>query len=315
MTGTRFIIAAVASAAVLLVIGWLLPSWSFVLTVAIAKAIAVLGLVLLMRAGLVSFGQALFYCIGGYTAGVLAANYKISEALIVVPLAGLLAGVTGFALGFLMRRYRDIFFAMLSLAFSMILFGTLVKSVSLGGTDGFNIISPTLMGQSITGAGRFFGYAFAVVLLLLCMIATWRFSLTPIGMIADAIRENEIRVEYLGVSAAQSIHILYTLAAALAGLGGALNAFTVGHVDPEMAFWTTSGEFVVIAVLGGASSLITPIAAALILEIIRTFAYQYAPNAWQLVLGLVTLALIIFLPSGFAGLFRRRQGATANTTS
>ena len=156
MTGTRFIIAAVASAAVLLVIGWLLPSWSFVLTVAIAKAIAVLGLVLLMRAGLVSFGQALFYCIGGYTAGVLAANYKISEALIVVPLAGLLAGVTGFALGFLMRRYRDIFFAMLSLAFSMILFGTLVKSVSLGGTDGFQHYIANADGAEHNGSGPLF---------------------------------------------------------------------------------------------------------------------------------------------------------------
>ena len=307
MTEHRFLVLIAVCAVALLAGGWLLPSWSFVINVAIAKAIAVLGLVLLMRAGLVSFGQALFYCIGGYTAGVLATNYKISEALIVVPLAGLLAGVVGFLLGFLMRRYRDIFFAMLSLAFSMILFGVLVKSADFGGTDGFNITAPTLFGMRITGQARFFGYAFAVVLLALSVIAAWRFTRTPVGMIADAIRENEIRVEYLGVSATRSIHVLYTLAALLAGIGGALNALTVGHVDPEMAFWTTSGEFVVIAVLGGAASLVTPIAAALILEVIRTFAYQYAPNAWQLVLGLVTLALIVFLPTGFAGLLRRRR--------
>lgn len=308
MSQKHYLALIAACAAVLLAVGWLLPAWTFIFNVAIAKGLAVLGLVLLMRAGLVSFGQALFYCIGGYTAGLLAANYRVSEALIVVPLAGILAGVVGFLLGFLMRRYRDIFFAMLSLAFSMILFGVLVKSASFGGTDGFNITSPTLFGMRITGAGRTYGYVFAVVLLTLALIFAWRFTRTPVGMIADAIRENEIRVEYLGVSATQSIHILYTLAAVLAGLGGAINALTVGHVDPEMAFWTTSGEFVVIAVLGGASGLITPIAAALVLEIIRTFAYQYAPNAWQLVLGLVTLGLIVFLPTGFAGLLRRRRG-------
>ncbi len=279
------------------------------INVAIAKGLAVLGLVLLMRAGLVSFGQGLFYCIGGYTAGFLAANYKLSEALIVIPLAGILAGLVGWVLGFLMRRYRDIFFAMLSLAFSMILYGMLVKSAGLGGTDGFNITSPTLFGLRITGASRFVGYAFAVVLLVVALIAVWKVTRTPVGMLADAIRENEIRVEYLGVSATRSIHILYTLAAVLAGLGGALNALIVGHVDPEMAFWTTSGEFVVIAVLGGTTSLVTPILAALVLEVIRTFAYQYAPNSWQLILGLVTLGLIVFLPTGLAGLLRRRRAA------
>jgi branched-chain amino acid transport system permease protein len=309
MNGTRFLSLTIAGATILLAVGWFLPSWAFVIAIAIAKAIAVLGLVLLMRAGLVSFGQGLFYGIGGYTAGLLAGNYKLSEALVIVPLAGVLAGLVGFVLGFLMRRYRDIFFAMLSLAFSMILYGTLVKSASFGGTDGFNITAPTLFGHPITGQARFLGYAFAVVLLTLSVIAVWRFSLTPVGMLADAIRENEIRVEYLGVSATQSIHIIYTLAAVLAGWGGALNALIVGHVDPDMAFWTTSGEFVVIAVLGGTASLATPVIAALVLEIIRTFAYQYAPNSWQLILGIVTLTLIVFLPTGLAGLLRRRAAA------
>jgi branched-chain amino acid transport system permease protein len=309
MNQTRFVVFALAGAAILLAAGWFLPSWAFVINVAIAKGLAVLGLVLLMRAGLVSFGQGLFYCIGGYTAGFLAANYKLSEALIVIPLAGILAGLVGWVLGFLMRRYRDIFFAMLSLAFSMILYGMLVKSAGLGGTDGFNITSPTLLGLGITGASRFLGYALGVVLLVVALIAVWTVTRTPVGMLADAIRENEIRVEYLGVSATQSIHILYTLAAVLAGLGGALNALIIGHVDPEMAFWTTSGEFVVIAVLGGTTSLVTPIVAALVLEVIRTFAYQYAPNSGQLILGIVTLGLIVFLPTGLAGLLRHRAGA------
>ena len=168
----------------------------------------------------------------------------------------------------------------------MILFGDVGEERDFGGTDGFNITSPTLIGHAHHRAGEVFWLRLCGrAACSLCIIADVALSLTPVGMIADAIRENEIRVEYLGVSATRSIHILYTLAALLAGIGGALNALTVGHVDPEMAFWTTSGEFVVIAVLGGAASLVTPIAAALILEMIRTFAYQYAPNAWQLVLG------------------------------
>ncbi|MFP5406201.1 MAG: ABC transporter permease subunit, partial [Gammaproteobacteria bacterium] len=123
----------------LLALGPLLPQWQFLATVAFAKGFAVLGLLLLWRTGLVSFGQGLYYCLGAYSAGSLGQFFGITDAIVLLVFGTLVASVVAFVLGFLMANYRDIFFAMLSLAFSMILYGLLVKTQMLGSTDGFNV--------------------------------------------------------------------------------------------------------------------------------------------------------------------------------
>ena len=102
------------------------------------------------------------------------------------------------------------------------------------------------------------------------------------------------------------IHLHLVLAAVLAGAGGALTALAVGHVDPEMAYWTTSGEFVFVAILSGTASVAAPFLGALVLELLRSFAYEHAPNTWQLVVGGAMLAVILFLPDGLWSVFRRK---------
>ena len=125
------------------------PPWLIsIASIAFANALVVLGLIVLWRAGLVSFGQALYYCIGAYTVALTARWTGLNEALVLVLLGGIAAGVVSFLVGFLLARYREIFFAMLSLALSMILYGALVKTESLGSTDGFTVVTP-----------KFFGYA------------------------------------------------------------------------------------------------------------------------------------------------------------
>jgi branched-chain amino acid transport system permease protein len=116
-----------------------------------------------------------------------------------------------------------------------------------------------------------------------------------------------LHVPYLGASPYRVVYVDYLIAGALAGLGGALAALAVGHVDPETAYWTTSGEFVFIAVLGGTGSVLAPFLSAAVLEGLRTMASQYAPNVWQLSLGLAMLAIIMFLPAGLWSLGRRRS--------
>ena len=91
----------------------------------------------------------------------------------------------------------------------------------------------------------------------------------------------------------------------LAGFGGGLSSFSIGHIDPDMAFWTTSGEFVFIAVLGGTRNAYAPLLGAIVLELIRSLAYQYAPNTWQVVMGTSMLVLIVFLPGGLISLTHR----------
>jgi branched-chain amino acid transport system permease protein len=217
------------------------------------------------------------------------------------------AAVVAAILGLLLARYREIFFAMLSLAFSMILYGALVKSSALGSTDGFNLRAGEFAGMALAaGAERRVFYAGAVAAIFVAGVIVHRYLASHWGRLSAAIRDNELRVEYLGASVYRVVYVNYVAAGALAGMGGALAALAVGHVDPETAYWTTSGEFVFIAILGGTGSVLAPFLATAIFEALRTMASQYAPNVWQMALGIAMLAIIMFLPSGLWSLVTRR---------
>ncbi|MGO7865658.1 hypothetical protein ACC676_29255 [Rhizobium ruizarguesonis] len=146
-----FVPLAVGAALFLIAAAWALPTWNFVISIGLAKGLAVLGLVLMMRAGLVSFGQGLYYAIGGYSVGLMVNLWKINEAILLLIAPVVIAAATAAVAALLLSRYRDIFFAMLTLALSMLLYGLLVKSVELGGTDGFNIRGVTLLCHSSWG--------------------------------------------------------------------------------------------------------------------------------------------------------------------
>jgi branched-chain amino acid transport system permease protein len=289
--------------------GFLLPQWTLlIVTIAIAKGLVVLGLVLLLRAGLVSFGQGLFYCLGAYAAGAGSKLLGVSDALLLLSAGGLCAALLAAILGFLLANYRGIFFGLLSLALSMILYGLLVKSQALGSTDGFNLAARTLFGLRFDASGKLLlGLSCAVA--LLAGLALQRYLATPLGRLAEAIRDNEIRVEYMGASVRNAIHVKYVIAAALAGVGGALAAVAIGHIDPELAYWTTSGEFVFIAILGGAGHVLAPFLGALVFGIFYTVAFGASPYTWQMELGFALLLCISFLPLGLWSLFARRRSA------
>lgn len=294
----------------LLVAGPLLPSWQFLTTVALAKGLAVLGLLLLLRTGLVSFGQGLFYCLGGYAAGSLGRFYGVTDAAVLLLFGIVVTVLVAVVLGLLLARYRDIFFAMLSLAFSMVLYGILVKSSALGSTDGFNVASPTLLGFALTGsAGSYPLYIMACVLAWLAACGLYAYMNTPLGRLSQAIRDNEIRVEYMGASVYHAIYVKYIIAAALTGAGGVMAALAVGHIDPEMSYWVTSGEFVFVAILAGTGSVIAPFLGSIIFEVARSVATQYSPDTWQMTLGIVMLVIIMFLPNGLWSVFvwKRRK--------
>ena len=297
---------------VLAIAGLWLPQWAmFIMTVAIARGLVVLGLLLLLRCGLVSFGQALFYCLGAYSAGALGRFLGVSDIFVQMLVGGALAGLAAFVIGFLLARYRGIFFGLLSLALSMILYGLLVKTEALGSTDGFNIPPSTLFGVR-PGADwvRYAVMISAAGVAALAALLVHRYLQTPLGRLAPAIKDNEIRVEYMGASARRAVHVKYVIAAVLAGIGGALAATTVGHIDPDMAYWTSSGEFIFIAILAGTGNVLAPFVGALIYGAIHTMAYDLSPHTWQMSLGVALLVLIVFLPQGvwsLAGRLRARR--------
>ena len=291
-----------------------LPDWVVSLaTIAFANALVVLGLVVLWRVGLVSFGQALYYCIGAYTVALMGRWLGFTDAIALVLLGGVFAGLTAFGIGFLLARYREIFFAMLSLALSMILYGVLVKTESLGSTDGFSVLTPTLLGFAPHGpqlARWLYWLTLAIDGIAALFVGLYFRSVA--GSLAAPIRDNEIRVEFLGVSVTNIIHTKVVIAGILGGLGGALASMSIGHVDPAMAYWTTSGGFVFVTVLAGSGYVAAAFVGSLVFEAVRSFAADVMPQLWQMTLGSVLLLTILFLPEGLGSLvsrFKRRREA------
>ncbi|MGH6912598.1 MAG: branched-chain amino acid ABC transporter permease, partial [Geminicoccales bacterium] len=246
-----------------------------------------------------SFGQGLYYCIGGYAAGMAGQMLGVSDAFLLLLLGFLASLFIAAVLGLLMSRYREIFFAMLSLALSMILYGLLVKAEALGSTDGFNVPAATFLGMAFEGdARRNATYALTCVVAFLVAVGAHRYLASTLGCLGDAIRENELRVEYLGASVRQALYLTYVAAAGISALGGGLVAMGVGHVGPEFAYWTTSGEFVFVALLSGTASVLAPFLGSLLLELVRTYAFAWSPYTWQMILGATMLLVILFLPGG-----------------
>ena len=307
----RTLLFLFAALVALLIAGQFLPQWAVSFgSVALYTGIVVLGMILMIRTGLVSFGQGLYYALGAYSAGTLDHLWKVSDLLAMIVTGALVAGVVAFVLGFLLTKYRDIFFAMLSLVFSMILYGLLVKSSDLGSTDGFGLSVKSFAGVVLEHPRNGI-YVVALVIAFLGAAGMHLYFRSHLGRLANAIKDNELRVEYMGASVRQVVHLNYVISAALAGIGGALMAATIGHVDPETtAYWTTSGEFVFISIFSGTTSVFAPFVGAAIFEAVRTFALQYFPNTWQMTLGVTMLFVIMFLPGGIWSLFQRaRKGA------
>ena len=189
----------------------------------------------------------------------------------------------------------------------MILYGALAKLSVIGGTDGLNVAAATFLGYAPEGrALQASLFLFAALATVIVGSALRLYFDSQRGLLALAIRDNELRVEYLGASVKKAMTINYVISAALGGLGGSIAALAIGHVDPEFAFWTTSGEFVFVAILAGYLSIPAVFLASILLELVRSFSGLYFPNTWQLFLGIFLLATIFLLPDGIGSIIKRR---------
>ncbi len=311
----RSIAVAAGVSVVLIGAGTLMPKWLlFLSTMAASNGLAVLGIFVLMRGGGASFGQGMFFAIGAYAAALAPQALGITDALLRVALGTLAAGFAAAILAPLLARYRGIFYAMLTLALSMVLFGLLSKSGAMGGSDGMQVVKPTLFGSALPRDHiDVLLYSLTVVI---GMLAAWGVTIyndSVAGLRAQAVRANALRVEYLGASARVSLSVSFTICGALGGIGGAITALVLGHVEPNFTDWTKSGEFVFVAVLAGHHSVAAVFVSSLLLEIVRSFSNLYFPHTWQLALGAFMLAVILFRPAGigslWSGWFKRRSQA------
>lgn len=304
---------ALLVAGVMVVAAFVAPWLKFVLTVALAKGLAVLGILLLLRAGQVSFGHALYISFGAYVVAFAAGS--AGDVAVLLPAAALGAGLLGLAVGLFVTRYREIFFGMLNLALSMVFYSLLEKLYAVTrGTDGIRVELPAVVGQRLdreTYEWVMFGIALVLAFVFAALVRVYLAS--PMGQALSAIKTRETRLEFMGVPAKRVLLSAYVISAFLGGMGGAIIAMTTRHVTPLLAYWTSSGELVFIAILGGAGGVLGPFLGAAAFELVRVYAAAAVADAWQMILGSVLLLVILFAPGGLWGMIagRFRKGGAA----
>lgn len=298
------ILLAAAMVAAAIAAPWL----RFVLTIALAKGIAVLGIMLLLRAGQVSFGHALYVAFGAYIVAFLAP--RLNDAVLLLGVAAGGAGLLGLVIGLFVTRYRQIFFGMLNLAMSMVFYSLIEKLYHITkGSDGIRVEVMPIAGQALDRvAYEWVIFAIALGLALVLGLLLRLYLASPMGEALAGIKTRETRLEFMGVPARGVLLSAYVISAVVGGTGGALIAMTSRHVTPLLAYWTGSGELVFIAILGGAGGVLGPFLGAAAYELVRVYAAASFADAWQLILGAVLLLVIMFAPGGLWGMAARAIG-------
>jgi ABC-type branched-subunit amino acid transport system permease subunit len=305
---SRPTLAVLLLAALALLLPLVLPWFKTPIIIAACFGIAALGVAVLIRAGQMSFGHAMFSCAAGYAVAFAARRWPDLDSVALILIGTLVGAVAGAVIGAFVVRYRGIFFGMLNLALSMVLFAVLGKFFHLtGGTDGMRVARGTFFGMPLERAGFETALLVTVVVLALVLgILVQRYLHSVSGQALAAIKTNETRLEFVGISAYRVLLTGYVLSAALCGLSGAIFAITQGLVTPEMGYWVRSGEIVFIAILGGIGHPVGAFLGAGIFEFVKVFAAAYLTGASNLVLGVVLIAMVFFAPRGITGLLAPR---------
>lgn len=301
-------LVTVALVLLAVVISHLFPWLKTPVIFSLCNGLAVLGVIVLIRAGQVSFGHAMYSCVAGYAVVFLARAYDL-DGLLLIGIATSVATLFSALLGLFIVRYRGIFFGMLNLAFSMVLYSIISKFTTVtGGTDGLSFMRPRFGGLVLErDAFETMLLYVALAAALFCGILAQRYFDSAPGQALAALKTNETRLEYLGISAKHVFWMGYLFSGFLAGLGGSLFAIAQGLVTPEMGYWVRSGEFVFIAILGGSGHAIGAYLGAFIFEFVRFYAAALLTGAWQLVLGSVLIFIIFMAPMGLVGILMQRR--------
>lgn len=284
----------------------------------IGYSIALLGFNLLFGGtGLLSFGHALFLGVGAYTAAALTSKFGVMSFELLLLIAALVSGLISIVIGALCVRYTRIFFGMLTLAFGMLFHSFLFKFYSItGGDQGMRVLRPLLLGMEWRGGKTAFltgpFYYYALLLFALLSLAMWRITQSPFGLHLRAIRENAGKAAYVGVQIFRMRLAAFVISAVYGGIGGTILAITTGLADPELAYWTHSGNLVFMAVLGGSGTFAGPAIGALVFVVLQDFVMSIT-QYWRFVMGAVLVLLVVFMPQGLSGTIealvnRRRRG-------
>jgi branched-chain amino acid transport system permease protein len=271
-------------------------------------AIALLGFNLLFGyTGLLSFGHAMFLGIGAYGAAIMSSTIGVRSFELTLVAVMAVSALIALPIGALCVRYIGIFFGMLTLAFGMLFHSFLFKFYYLtGGDSGMRVARMTILGLDFARynkieflAGPFYYYCLG--LLVIAGLVMWRIVHSPFGLHLRAVRDNPRKAEYLGVHVHRCRLAAFVISPALGAAGGAILGFRVGLADPELVYWTQSGQLVFMAVLGGFSNFFGPIIGALTFTLLQD-QLQSLTEYWRFVLGAILALIVVGFPEGIAGL-------------
>jgi branched-chain amino acid transport system permease protein len=262
--------------------------------------------------GLLSFGHAAYFGLGAYGAGITLAKlgwHSVWGALLVGVAA---AGIGGALVGFFSLRRRGIYFAMLTLAFAQLFYFIAFHLSDLtGGDDGLRGIpqlSLGLFGWQVPLRNPLSFYYFALFWVGLAVAALRRVLASPFGTVIAAIRENNDRAQACGYDVVRIKLVAFVFSALITGLAGALDALRITVVPVEALYWSTSGQAVIMTLLGGAGTFFGPFVGAGTYLVLQD-RLSLIMESWPLVIGLLFMAFVLFLPKGIWGTLLARLGA------
>ncbi|MEX3898439.1 branched-chain amino acid ABC transporter permease [Paraburkholderia sp. BR10954] len=309
----RLITLAAIWAVLLLAPYWMPPLGGYT---ALGTRVLVLGLAamsvnfLLGFTGVLSFGHAAYFGLGAYGAG-LALKFIAPSTPFALLCGTLLGGVAGALLGALCARRRGVYFAMVTIAFGQVFYYIAFQWSSLtGGDDGLRGFSRMPLHLGITtidilsNADAF--YYFVLFCLALAVGLMGFILRSPFGRTMIAIRENERRARFLGIPADRHIWIAFTLSCFFMGFAGALYALLNNFADPRGLHFSQSGDFVMMAVMGGMRSLWGPLLGAAVFVVLQDYLSSITVN-WMSFVGMLFIAIVLFFPRGLLGVLRRRS--------
>ncbi len=293
------------------IIFWLCLLLPFVLTpsyLSLASQIAITALfavsldLILGYAGIVSMGHAAFFGLGAYTAGLLS-KFAWGEPLTGLVVSAALAALVGYAMSFIIARFRHLALIMITLGLGLLLHEAANSASWLtGGADGLQgvKIRPLFETFKFDLYGRT-AYAYSLAMLFLMFLVARRLIHSPFGLALRGIRENWTRMPAIGADRQAHIRKIYTIAAAIAGVAGALLAQTTETVSLEVLAFQRSADVLVILILGGAGRLYGGIVGAIIYMVARDQFSGVNPQYWYFWIGLLLIAVVMFLPNGILG--------------
>src|SRR5262245_54459867 len=303
-----------AAGALVLIILALLPSYIGLyqvqlLTYGLVAAIAALGFNLLLGyTGLLSFGHSAFFGIGAYSVAFLLRDAGIHSMELYILIGVPIAAIASALFGYICVRHTRIFFGILTLALSQVLYSLALKLFWVtGGTDGLRVARPSLLAGMVTFTGRdafqrfIHGYYYYVlVVFAICVVLMWLIVHSPFGKALQAIRDNETRAAFLGLRIRRFRWMSFLISGTFTGLAGILWVPLNGLTTPEILYWTFSGEIVFTTLLGGFRNFTGPIVGGVIFTYLKTYAVA-TTEYWQLLLGVVLVLLVMLLPTGIVG--------------